>query len=175
MLRKRGRNFSPGLLVPEKILEGMNGRGNETMEHLHLEWMDRNTGSLRPKLVGAALGLFGGLFFGGIVLPSRFLTAPLTAIAAAAAVAIVEQWLANNDRVTFLPVRAARLGGVAGLATGAALGLVVGASYAALAYARGAVPLVALQALFTIVEIGAISGFAGLIVGFGQGISEARD
>jgi len=145
------------------------------MEHLHRAWPDRDTGSLRTKLLGAALGLIGGLLFGGIVLPSRLLTAPVTAVAAAAAAVLVEQWLSDNDRTTFLPLRSAWVGGAAGLAAGAVLGLLMGAAYSALAFVHGAVPLVALQGLFTTVEIAAISGLAGLIAGFCLGVSEARD
>jgi hypothetical protein len=144
------------------------------MERIHLQWPDAEMGSLRAKLLGAALGLIGGLLFGGIVLPSRLLTAPVTAVAAAAAAVLVERWLENNDRASFLPVRSAWVGGAAGLAIGATLGLLLGASYSALAFAHGAEPRVALQGLFTLVEIGAISGLAGLIAGFCLGVPEAR-
>lgn len=125
--------------------------------------------------MGAALGLIGGLLFGGIVLPSRLLTAPITAVAVAAAAVMVENWLANHDGATFRPLRSAWVGGAAGLAAGATLGLVIGAGYSALAYVQGASPLMALQGMFTIVEVGAISGLAGLIAGFSLGASEARD
>lgn len=125
--------------------------------------------------MGAALGLIGGLLFGGIVLPSRLLTAPITAVAVAAAAVMVENWLADHDDATFRPLRSAWVGGAAGLAAGAVLGLVIGTGYSGLAYLQGARPLMALQGMFTIVEVGAISGLAGLIAGFSLGASAARE
>jgi hypothetical protein len=145
------------------------------MEHLNLEGLDRDTGSLRTKLLGAALGLVGGLLFGGIVLPSRLLTAPLTAVATAVAAVLVEHWLESDERTSFVPVRSAWVGGAVGLAAGAALGLLAGAGYALLALVQGATPLVALQGLFTAVEIGAISGLAGLVAGLCLGVLKARE
>lgn len=145
------------------------------MEHLNLEGLDRDSGSLRTKLLGAALGLIGGLLFGGIVLPSRLLTAPLTAVATAVAAVLVEHWLENNEQASFIPVRSAWVGGAAGLAVGAALGLLVGTGYTVLAFVQGAVPHVALQGLFTAVEVGAITGLAGLVAGLCLGVLKLRE
>lgn len=145
------------------------------MEQLNLEGLDRDTGSLRTKLLGAALGMVGGLMFGGIVLPSRLLTAPVTAVAAAAAAVVVEHWLDDNEHTTLLPVRSAWVGGAAGLAAGAALGLLLGAGYSLLALAKGAPLVVALQGLTTLVETSAISGLAGLVAGFCLGILKKRE
>jgi hypothetical protein len=144
------------------------------MEHLNLGRLDHDTGSTRTRVLGAALGLMGGLLFGGIVLPSRLITAPLTAVAVAAAAVLVENWLAANRHATFLPLRSAWIGGAAGLGIGVVVGLIAGAGYSALAFAHGSPPDIALQGLGTTVEIGAISALFGLIAGFGLGASEAR-
>lgn len=145
------------------------------MEHERRVWLVPGTGSVRAKLLGGAAGLIAGLLLGGIISPSRFLTAPLTALAAGTAAVVAEYWLSTSRHTTLLPLWGAVIGATAGLVAGAVVGLVAGLLYGVFLAVTTGYALAPLSGLYLAFETSAITGVASLFTGFSLGLSLARD
>lgn len=121
----------------------------------------------RTRVLGAVLGLLGGLLLGGIVLPSRLITAPLTALAAAATAVITEQRLRQVRHTPALSLWGATIGSAIGMVAGAVVGLAAALLVALYLLILGQ-PSLAPFALLA--ETAAITGLAGLLAGFTLGL-----
>ncbi|MGV3724625.1 MAG: hypothetical protein ACO1SX_27325 [Actinomycetota bacterium] len=141
------------------------------MQNQRRFWLIPGIGSFQTKLLGASLGLIAGLLFGGVVIPSKLISAPLAAIAGALAAVVVEYRLHQIRSTALLPLWGAMIGAVAGMISGAVVGIAVALGLAAYLAITGQ-PVGGSFGLP--VELAAITGLASLFTGFSLGFSIAR-
>lgn len=142
------------------------------MQHRRRHWLIPGIGSFRAKLLGGSIGMIAGLLLAGIVIPSKLISAPLTAIAGAMAAVVVEYRLRQIHTAPLLPLQGALLGAAAGLVAGALVGLAAALMVCAYFAMRG----YAVAGAFGLpVETAVVTGIAGLLTGFWLGVSIKRD
>jgi len=142
------------------------------MQHQRHYWLIPGIGSFRAKLLGASIGLIAGLLLAGIVIPSKLIAAPLTAIAGAMAAVVIEYRLHQIHSAPLLALRGALIGAAAGLLAGALVGLAAALAVGAYFVMRG----YSVTGAFGLpVETAVVTGIAGLVTGFWLGVSIKRD
>jgi ABC-type multidrug transport system permease subunit len=141
------------------------------MQNRRRFWLVPGIGSLQAKLLGASLGLIGGVLLGGVVIPWKLLAAPLTAIGGGLAAVVMEYRMRQIRATPLLPLWGAMIGAVAGMVSGAVVGLLAAL---ALGVYFGATGQPIPGAFGLPVETAAITGVAGLLTGFSLGFSMAR-
>jgi hypothetical protein len=137
--------------------------------------MAAESGSSRTKYLGGALGLIAGLLLGGILIPLQLITAPLTAVAGAAAAALTEYTLHASRRATLLPLEGALIGCASGILCGAIAGMAGGLLYGLFLLATGGPAAAPIGGLYFAFETSAITGLVGLFCGFLLGLEESRE